>query len=338
MTAPGAALIPSPIRVDPGPPQRAFTMRQAAHWIRQHHQRLAALRTQGIVIKVGGSIQDDAATLRAICHDAAALVSLGLRPVIIHGGGKAITAAMNAAGLAARFVQGQRYTDAATLAIVERVLCGDINRQILSDLAAHGVSAQGVHTLSGGVLFGTRTRAPAPPAPPGRPAPPDTEGEDLGLVGRVTRVNTPVLLGLCQAGVVPVLAPIAFDLAHPAQPASTAPASPGKLNVNADLAAGTVAAALGAHAFILVSDTPGVRLSSDPAAPCAPALTHADYQRATIAAVITGGMLPKLDACYEAVRAGVARVAIVDGREPGALLTAALSEPGEDLPGTWVGP
>ncbi len=308
-------------------------MRQAALWIADHHQRLAALRTQGIVIKVGGSIQDDAAALRAICRDAAALVSLGLRPVLIHGGGKAITAAMNAAGLTARFVQGQRYTDAPTLAIVEKVLAGQINREILGYLADQRVPAQGLHTLAGGggVLYAKRT--PAPPAKLGDP------GEDLGLVGRVARVNTPLIIGLCEAGVVPVIAPVAFDLALPAKPATsdTPAAPPGRLNVNADLAAGTIAAALGAHAFILVSDTPGVRLSADADAPTAPSITKQDYQHAVARGAIAGGMVPKLDACYEALAAGVKRVAIVDGREPGALLTAVLSEPGEPVPGTWVG-
>lgn len=304
-------------------------MRQAALWIAEHHQRLAALRTQGIVVKVGGSIQDNPDTLRAICRDAAALVSLGLRPVLIHGGGKAITAAMSSAGLAARFVQGQRYTDAPTLAIVEKVLAGQVNREILGYLAQHGVKAQGVHTLSGGALFGVRTRAPAPSG---------QEGEDLGLVGRVTRVNTALIIGLCEAGVIPVIAPVAFDLAAPAKPATpTTPAAPpGRLNVNADLAAGTIAASLGAHTFILVSDTPGVRLAAEPSAPCAPALTRADYTAAVATGAIAGGMLPKLDACFEALAAGVKRVAIVDGREPGSLLTAALSDPGEPVPGTWV--
>ena len=326
--APAFLAKPVSVHLTPSSAQ-PFAMRQAALWIAEHHQRLAALRTQGIVIKVGGSIQDNPDTLRTICRDAAALVSLGLRPVLIHGGGKAITAAMSAAGLAARFVQGQRYTDAPTLTIVEKVLAGQINREILGYLAQHGAKAQGVHTLSGGALFGVRTRAPAKDG---------QEGEDLGLVGRVTRVNTALIIGLCEAGVIPVIAPVAFDIAAPAKPATdTNPATPpGRLNVNADLAAGTIAAALGAHTFILVSDTPGVRLAADTSAPCAPSMTRADYDLATASGAIAGGMLPKLDACYEALRAGVKRVAIVDGREPGSLLTAALSDPGEPVPGTWV--
>jgi len=292
----------------------------ALAWIIEHHRRFAALRGQGIVVKVGGSIQDDAAQMREVMRGVATLASLGARPVVIHGGGKAITAAMAKAGLAARFVQGQRYTDEATLEIVERVLVHTVNRELVEMLGDEGCPARGMHSLRDCVL--TAVRAGTDPAP-------DRPSEDLGFVGRVTHVNAGGILGACDAGVVPVIAPVAREAAAPK-------GSPGKLNVNADLAAGTVAATLHPRAFVLVSDTMGVRADVQREETFMPILTRARWQELVAAGGIAGGMLPKLIACFEARSAGVARVAIVDGRMAGSLPHAALAEPGEPIAGTIV--
>lgn len=296
-----------------------MTVNDALAWLAAHHRSLGALRGQGLVVKVGGSIQDDPGTMRSIARDVAALVTLGARPVVIHGGGKAITAAMAKAGLEARFVEGQRYTDESTLAIVEKVLVSGVNRELVDLIADEGAPAQGLHTLSTCVLQAERAGTDAAPGKP---------SQDLGLVGRVTRVNAPVILGLCGAGVVPVIAPVAHQ-------ADGSGGATGKLNVNADLAAGTVAATLRASAFVLVSDTPGVRLGPDKGS-FAPTLTAKQYEAATASGVIAGGMLPKLAACFEALRGKVAQVSIVDGRVPQALLAAVLSGPEEPIPGTRV--
>lgn len=308
---------------------------EVAAYLGTHHQRLAHLREHGLVVKIGGSIQDDPAQLRGVCADVSALASLGFRPVLVHGGGKAITAAMAKAGLQARFVQGQRYTDAQTLAIAERVLVETVNRELLGYLADEGVRAEGLHSLGSAgqcVLHAQRT---------GTDATPDKPSEDLGLVGRVTRVNTSVILGLTSGGVVPVIAPVALDLDAPAAPG----AGPGKLNVNADLAGGTVAAQLPAGCFILVSDTPGVRTDPARADSYARRLSREDVRRLTAEGVIAGGMLPKLTACFEALAGSrgvggagktAARVAIVDGRVPRALLAAVLAAPGEPILGTEI--
>lgn len=290
------------------------------NWIAQQHRRLAALHGMGLVVKVGGSIQDNPAQMRAVMRDVAALVSMGARAVVIHGGGKAITAAMAKAGLQARFVQGQRYTDEATLRIAEDVLVGTVNRELLGYLEAEGCPSRGLHSLDGCVL---RAQRAGTDAAPGRPS------EDLGLVGRVTTVNAQEIVNVCESGAVPVIAPIALE-------ASAENGQPGKLNVNADLAAGTVAAALGPDLFILVSDTPGVR--TNPADPdsFAPTLSKADAERLTASGVIAGGMLPKLAACFEALEGGTRRVCIVDGRHPGTLLAAVIAAPGEPIAGTWI--
>lgn len=295
-----------------------MTLKEALAWLTSHHQLLAALRGQGLVVKVGGSVQDDPATMKSIARDVACLVTLGARPVVVHGGGKAITAAMAKAGLEARFVEGQRYTDETTLAIVEKVLVNTVNRELVEFIEDEGAQAQGLHSMGQCVLQAERTGTDATAGKP---------SEDLGLVGRVTRVNAPVILGLCEAGVVPVIAPVA-------QNAVATPGVP-KFNVNADLAAGTVAAALRAAAFVLISDTPGVRMGAD-AASIAATLTAAQYEAAVRSGEIAGGMIPKLSACFEALRGKVERVSIVDGRVPHALLAAVLSAEGEAIPGTRV--
>ncbi len=288
----------------------------ASNWIGPHHVRLAALRNAALVIKVGGSIQDNPAQMREVMGDVAALASLGARPVVVHGGGKAINAAMAAAGLEARFVQGQRYTDPRTLEIVEEVLVNGVNRELAGYLTEQGAKPSPLHSLGTCVLFAQRQGTDAAPGKP---------SEDLGLVGRVTRVNTAVLGGLLASGFVPVIAPVAIDAA-----------SRGKFNVNADLAAGAVARALGAGAFILVSDTPGVRTHPDNPDSYATALSKSDTQTLSAKGVVSGGMMPKLHACFAGLEGGAGSVCIIDGRVKRSLLAAALAAPGEAIHGTWI--
>lgn len=259
-----------------------------------------------IVVKVGGSIQDDPAQMRAIAADVAELARRGHRPVVVHGGGKAISAAMNAAGLRARFVLGQRYTDGRTLEIVERVLCGEVNGQLVRDIGESGARAVAMTTLTSPVLYGVRSGTT------------DTEGveHDLGQVGRVTRVDTAALRDAVGAGTVPVIAPVALDESTPPPHA--------KLNVNADLAAGQVARWDAVESFILVSDTPGVRV--DPTNYAA-TLTVGQCGDLKARGVVDGGMIPKIDACLMALEGRPdRRVAITDGRQPGALLAAATGD------------
>lgn len=289
----------------------------ALAWLAPRWSALAALRGSTIVLKIGGSIQDDPAQLRAIAADAAALALQGAGVVVVHGGGKAISAAMRDAGLQPRFVAGQRYTDDATLAIAERVLVDTVNADLCAMIDEAGAPALGLHSRGTCALFADRAGQPGPSGQP---------EIDLGHVGLVRSVATLVLRSLAHAGVVPVLAPVALER-------NPAPGAPGRLNVNADLAAGAVAAALRADRFVLVSDTAGVR--RDPADPAStiPTLTRAHTDRLIDAGAIDGGMLPKLRACFMALDAGVRHVSIIDGRHPGAVLRSIL----EDAPpGTRV--
>ena len=258
-----------------------------------------------VVIKMGGSVMGDEKAIGELLTDVAFLNAVGMRPVIVHGGGKAITRAMEAAGLEVQFVQGRRYTDQRTLAVVEHVLCNEVNGHIVRTLQAAGADAMGLHTLSSCVLFGERLFL--------------AEGDrkiDLGAVGRITRVNDRMIELLCESNTIPVLAPLARDR------------SGGKLNCNADTAAGEVAAALRAEKLVVVSDTHGIRADvHDPDSRISDA-TEENIREMVAAGTITTGMLPKVEACLRALDAGVKRAHIIDGRIGHSLLLEIYTEEG----------
>lgn len=258
-----------------------------------------------VVVKFGGSVMDDERAMADILTDIVFMNTVGMRPIIVHGGGKAINAAMEKSGLEVQFVQGRRYTDQRTLTVVEHVLCNDINRSIVSTIETLGSSAMGLHTLSSGVLFGEKLFL-------------EEEGRkiDLGFVGRVTHVNAKLLELLCQADTIPVIAPLSRDKTG------------AKLNCNADTAAGEVAAALKAEKLVVVSDTHGIRRDPKDAASLIPQLTEAEIRSMVADGTISSGMLPKVEACLRALEGGVARTHIIDGKIPHALLLEIFSDAG----------
>jgi acetylglutamate kinase len=229
-----------------------------------------------------------------------------MQPVLVHGGGKAINQRMEQAGLVPQMVQGRRYTDERVLAIAEQVLCKEINRFIVNFIHSQGCEAQGLHSLSSNVLFAEKMYL---------------EGEggrriDLGRVGQITSVNSRLLHLLVQADAIPCIAPIARDAAGLG------------LNVNADTAAGAVAAAMKAEKLVVVSDTHGIR--SDPKDPESrvPSLTLSQVQEMVDNGTISSGMLPKVEACVAALRGGVAKAHIIDGRIPHSLMLEIYTESG----------
>ena len=258
-----------------------------------------------VVVKTGGSIMDDEQTLRNLLTDAVFMSAVGMRPVIVHGGGKAISHAMEQRGLEVQFVQGRRYTDQRTLTVVEHVLCNEINARIVSWIAERGAAAMGLHTLASGVLFGEKLFLEE-----------DARRIDLGFVGRVTSVNAALLRLLCESGTIPVLAPLARDRTGT------------KLNCNADTAAGEVAAALKAEKLVMVTDTHGIRRQPNDPDSVADALTEDQIREMIAAGVIAGGMLPKVEACLRALDAGVRRAHIIDGRFGHSLLLEIFSDRG----------
>ncbi|MBI5725499.1 MAG: acetylglutamate kinase [Planctomycetes bacterium] len=259
-----------------------------------------------VVIKMGGSTMDDERAISDILTDVVFMSTVGMRPVIIHGGGKAINEAMEKRGMEVQFVQGRRYTDQRTLNVVEHVLCNEINRQIVMTIEALGRSAMGLHTLSSGVLFGEKLFLEEP----------DGRKIDLGFVGRVNSVNARLVELLCLADTIPVIAPLARDKTG------------AKLNCNADTAAGEVAAALKAEKFVVISDTHGIRRDPKDPATMISSLTEAEIKKMVDEKIITAGMLPKVEACLKALEGGVVKTHIIDGKLPHALLLEIFTEAG----------
>jgi len=265
--------------------RKADVLIEALPYIRTFRDRLT-------VIKLGGSAMEDAAMLRATMQDVVFMETVGMRPILVHGGGKPIDRAMAAAGLKPRKIEGRRYTDDATLDIVVRVLIQEINAGIVGQIHALGGRAVGLHSGSLQCLFGERLLLT------GR----DGERIDLGRVGHVTRVDGSLIQDLAAAGVVPVIPSVAQD------------ADGGWLNVNADTAAAAVAAQLQAEKMVILTDTPGILLDRTNEASLIRGLDAAGCQDLIARRVIDEGMIPKVEACLESLRGGVRKTHMIDGR------------------------
>jgi acetylglutamate kinase len=283
------------------------------------HQYIQRFRDKIVVVKVGGSIQEDDQRMRALLTDVAFMSGVGIRPVLVHGGGKSITQAMAAAGIKARFIQGRRYTDRATLDIAEHVLVNDCNKFLVDNLNASGSRAIGLHSLGSCVLLGDKMALTDPA----------TGAQiDLGYVGAVAEVNTVLIAALCEDGYIPVIAPVALTRrSGPPKPDANGESSD-KLNVNADTAAGHVAAALRAEKLVVLSDTHGIRINPDAPDAYASALTRTQIDELIRSGVIGEGMLPKVESCLIALNAGVPKAHIIDGRIPHSLLLEIYTDEG----------
>lgn len=283
------------------------------------HRYIQRFTDKIVVVKVGGSIQEDDERMRALLTDVAFMAGVGMRPVIVHGGGKSITRAMADAGITARFIQGRRFTDRATLEIAEHVLVNECNKFLVDNLNASGSRAIGLHSLGSCVLMADRmwlTDAAT------------GEKIDLGYVGTVAEVNTVLLSALCEDGFVPVIAPVALARRTGAPTPGSAHDSVGKLNVNADTAAGHVAGALRAEKLVVLSDTHGIRTNPESPDSYATALTRAQIDELVRQGVVGEGMLPKVEACLIALNAGVPKAHIIDGRIPHSLLLEIYTDEG----------
>ena len=280
--------------------EKADVLIEALGWIRQFRDKM-------IVIKVGGSLMQDDDALRKVLTDVVFLETVGMRPVIVHGGGAAITRAMDKAGIIPRFVQGRRYTDQQTLELVEQVLAYEINEGIARRIEEAGGRAMNLNFRTTNILFGERVQFRGT----------DGVAVDLGYVGRVTRVDRSVIENLCYAGQVPVIPCMCFDEQNQQ-----------KLNVNADTAAEAVAKALGAEKLVFLSDVNGVRRDKDNPETLLNSLTPTQARELIATGRIDSGMVPKVEACLEIVDSGVGKVHIIDGQLRHSLLLEIYTDHG----------
>jgi acetylglutamate kinase len=265
---------------------------------------IQAFRGTTVVVKYGGNAMVDPNLTVAVIQDVILMGLVGMQPVVVHGGGPQIDDAMKTSGLRPSFIQGLRVTDADTMRIVERVLVGEINQGIVALIGRLGGAAIGLSGKDGGLI---RARK----APPKMGA--DGQLLDLGLVGEVTGVDPRPIRTLQAAGYIPVVAPTAGD------------ASGATYNINADLVAGEVAAALTAEKLVLLTDTDGIL---DRHGALLSTLTLQEIEQLKTDGTITKGMLPKVAACLTALRAGVRKTHIINGTRPHALIEELLTPQG----------
>ncbi len=259
---------------------------------------IKAFNNEIVVIKYGGSAQTDPKLIESFAQDILLLYLVGIKPVIVHGGGKKITDMLDQLNIETEFIDGQRVTTPEVMRIVEMILSGEINSGIVSLLNAHsakaiGVSGKDAHFIS------------AEPK----------EHAKWGLTGTITEVKADVIHNLIREKFVPVIAPIAAgkEMGHPGY------------NINADLAASQVAKAIGANKVIFLTDTPGV-LDKDKK--LLSTLSEAEVEKLKADGTINGGMVPKVDACLEAIDGGVSKAHIIDGRVEHSMLLELFTSEG----------
>lgn len=265
---------------------------------------IQAFRGKTVVVKYGGNAMVDPVLTTAVIQDVILMGLVGMRPVVVHGGGPQIDEAMKTSGLQPTFVQGLRITDAETMRIVERVLVGEINQGIVALIGRLGGAAIGLSGKDGGLI---RARK----APPKRLA--DGQLVDLGLVGEVAATDPRPIRTVQEAGYIPVVAPTAGDEAG------------ATYNINADVVAGEIAAALAAEKLVLLTDTDGIL---DRQGKLLSTLTRAEVDRLKADGTISRGMLPKVGACLTALTAGVRKTHIINGTHQHALIEELLTPDG----------
>lgn len=260
------------------------------------------------VIKYGGAAQIEESLKDAFAQDIALLSLIGIRPVIVHGGGPKISSTMEKMGKKPKFVQGQRVTDKETMDIVEMVLGGLVNKEIVSLINKHGGKTIG---LSG--KDGTLIKAKKKVIKKTSPEAGVEEIIDIGLVGEVTEINSGILESLEKEGFTPVISPIGIgDRGE-------------TLNINADYVASAIASALKAEKLILLTDVAGIK---DKSGNIIPTIHKKDIKKLIDDGTVSGGMLPKIQACKQAIDGGVKKNHIIDGRVPHCLLLEIFTKEG----------
>jgi len=286
---------------------KAHVLTQALPFMQRYDRKI-------VVIKFGGHAMGDAALSQSFARDIVLLKQSGIHPIIVHGGGPQIAAMLDRLNIKSRFADGLRVTDASTIEVVEMVLAGVINKDIVTAINQAGGTALGLCGKDGDLLVATKTKR--------KMRDPDSNIEkivNLGFVGTPSKVNAELLQTLVNANIIPVIAPVATSRTGQT------------LNVNADTAAGAIAASVNAERLLLLTDVSGV-LDKD--GQLIERLSLKNAQALIKKGVAKGGMIPKLETSMEAIRGGVGAVAILDGRVPNAVLMELFTELGA---GTLVG-
>ena len=255
-----------------------------------------------LVIKYGGHAMVDPTLSRLFAREVALMKQVGMNPVVVHGGGPQIAAMLKRLNIESEFIHGQRVTDAATMEVVEMVLAGRINKQIVSDIVAAGAKAIGLSGRDAGLITARKLIEKV-----------DGQPVDLGFVGEPDRVDPAILNEIADTDFIPVIAPVASD------------ADGQSYNINADTAAGAIAAALSARRMLMMTDVDGV-MDSDKNKIAE--MDKAQAEAMIADGTISGGMIPKIRTCLNAVDGGVRGAVIIDGRQPYAVTLEIFTEGG----------
>ena len=271
--------------------ERAQVLTQALPYIKKYSGKI-------VVIKYGGNAMINEELKQQVMEDIALLWLIGVKVVLIHGGGPEISETMKKFGKKSEFVNGLRVTDKETVDIVQMVLAGKVNKTLVNLLQMKGGHAVGLSGIDGGILEATM------------------KDEALGYVGEVTKIRTRPITDLLEKNYIPVISTIASD-----RQGNT-------FNINGDTAAASIAGALGAERLIMMTDIAGILRDKDDPSTLIPAITVSEAKQLFEEGVISGGMIPKVDCCIEAIEKGVKHVVIMDGRVPHSILMELLTDEG----------
>lgn len=274
---------------------RARVLNDALPYIQKYHNKV-------VVVKYGGNAMTNEELKQAVMSDIVLLTLVGIKVVLVHGGGPEISDMLKKLNIESKFISGLRYTDAATVDVVKMVLAGKVNKELVSLLGQKGGAAVGLCGLDEQMLTAERTYGP--------------NGEDLGFVGDIVKVNAKPIVDALNNNVIPVIATVASDEKGQAY------------NVNADTAASRIASALGAENLILLTDIAGLLRDKDDPSTLIQEVNVSEVPFMKKRGIISGGMIPKIDCCVEAVRRGVKKTVIIDGRVPHSILIEILSNEG----------
>ena len=262
-----------------------------------------------VVVKYGGSAMVDEKLKKSVIKDIALLKYIGLKPVVVHGGGKEITALLDRLGKETQFVDGLRVTDAETAGVAEMVLSGSIGKSLVENLESVGVEACGINGKDGHTLQAKKKV--------------DEKGRDLGFVGEIEKVDIHLIETLLEAGYVPVISPVGVDSYSQTY------------NINAEYAASAIAGALNAQKLVLLTDVEGILRDKDDPSTIIRRMSAQEAIDMIADGTINGGMIPKVECCLDALRKGVRTVHVLDGRLPHSMLLEIFTADGI---GTMVTP